>query len=171
MPRGNFPTARPRPGEKPTNTPARTADKSRQGHARLPVSGAGLGCRRLVPAACVAGADAGMMLLVPLPAWLALGILQLPLSSAQVRTLMFPLQSPCRSTAGGFSAPLSPPPAPHHHLGVGDTAQPQHRPGCPGLAGTVMRLFACSSKMLLNPARASELLLSTHCWGRTRQRD
>lgn len=36
------------------------------------------------------------MLLIPLPAWLTLGILQLPLGRAQVRTLVPPIQSPCR---------------------------------------------------------------------------
>lgn len=50
-------------------------------------SGAGPDCRHLVLAACVAAASPAAMLLVLLPAWVALCVPQLPLGSTQVRTL------------------------------------------------------------------------------------
>lgn len=49
-------------------------------------SGAGPDCWHLVLAACVAAASPAAMLLVLLPAWVALCVLQLPLGSTQVRT-------------------------------------------------------------------------------------
>lgn len=49
-------------------------------------SGAGLNCWHLVLAACVAATSPAAMLLVLLPAWVALCVLQLPLGSTQVRT-------------------------------------------------------------------------------------
>lgn len=49
------------------------------------------------------------MLLIPLPAWLALGILQLPLGSSQVRTCIPSLPAPWHiSLSGLLSTPLTP---------------------------------------------------------------
>lgn len=102
--------------------------------------------RRFVPAARMAGASPGMMLLILLPAWLALGILQLPLGSAQVRTLMPPLQLPCSipwgllGTHPSYPSTLS---LPWDCLGE-----------------SVVGLFPHSSEMVLSPPGAPELLLS-----------
>lgn len=70
---------------------------------QLRASRAELERRRLIPAACVPRASPGAMLLILLPAWLALGILQLPLGSAQVRTLMQPAPSPLAEPPLGVS--------------------------------------------------------------------
>lgn len=70
--------------------------------------------RRLIPAACVPRASPGAMLLVLLPVWLALGILQLPLGSTQVRTLMPPAPNSLAEPPLGASQHL---PRTPQHLG------------------------------------------------------
>lgn len=74
-----------------------------------------------------------------------------------------PLQTP--PPTGGFSGPTSHTPVPHHHPGLGVTAQPWCPRGCPGSGEMVVGLFSCSSKMMLNPPGASELLLSIQVLG------
>lgn len=105
------------------------------------------------------------MLLIPLPAWLALGILQLPLGSSQVRIHLPSPPAPQQTSLYGLLST---------HLSCPSTSTPRvgvwHSHSTCGAArarGMVTGLFPCSSEIRLNALRVCSFSTASKCRSRT----